>query len=194
MKEGSSHIFLYLFDENRGQKCPLYHMYMIIAWIKRGLKAFYASLTVITHTDLWTLNCRHCHMWNRYRSWNCAKNNQLTNSAEEEVTWPSTLRLRNRLVAPGLGTDDGEEKRACVGVSVVRLAVHGSHALAKKKAWEPLMPVLTSLWLLTRMLAFWRSRSQVVNGAAGLCSWREGRGFLLHYFELHYTATYDPAF
>lgn len=86
-------------------------------------------------------------MRNRYRPWNCAQNNQLTNSTEEEATWPSTLRLRKRLVAPGLGTDDGEEKRAGVGVSVVRLAVHGSHALAqkKKKAWEPLMPVLTSL-------------------------------------------------
>lgn len=99
-------------------------------------------------------------MRNRYRPWNCAQNNQLTNSTEEEATWPSTLRRRKRLVAPGLGTDDGEEKRAGVGVSLVRLVVHGSHASAQKKAWEPLMPVLTSLWLLTRTLAFQRPHSQ----------------------------------
>lgn len=54
-------------------------------------------------------------MWNRYHPWNCAQNNQLTNSTEEEVTWPLTLRLRKRLVASGLGTDDGVEQRTDEG-------------------------------------------------------------------------------
>lgn len=44
------------------------------------------------------------------------------------------------------------------------------------------MPVLTSLWLLTRMLAFRHPHSRLVNSAAGLCNcrklWREGGSLL----------------
>lgn len=93
-------------------------------WMKRGPRAFYASLTVITHTDLRTLKCCQCHMWNRYHPWNWAQNNQLTNPGEEGATWPSTGEKQGpwgdfmkRLVASGPGTDDGVEKRTRVGVS-----------------------------------------------------------------------------
>lgn len=130
--------------------------------MKRGPRVFYASLTVITHTDLRTLKCCQCHMWNRYHPWNWAQNNQLTNPREEEATWPSTGEkhgpwgdFMKRLVASGPGTDDGVEKRTRAG------GFHGQISSArfagcsrKKKAWEPLMPLLTCLWLLTWTLAF----------------------------------------
>lgn len=146
-------------------------------WMKRGPRAFYASLTVITHTDLRTLKCCQCHMWNRYHPWNWAQNNQLTNPREEEATWPSTGEkhgpwgdFMKRLVASGPGTDDGVEKRTRVGGFMARLAVHASRAAAEKKKRG-------NLWChFWHAFDFWlehwlfrRPRSQLVNRAANLC-------------------------
>lgn len=53
------------------------------------MKAFYASLRIITHKTLRTLKGCQCCMWNRYHPWSWAQNDQLTSPTKEEAAWPS---------------------------------------------------------------------------------------------------------
>ena len=145
--------------------------------MKGPLEVYHASLTTIINKTKWAHKGCQSHMWDCYHhAFGPKKTNKHPpqrnmrhgRTKGETLGWRVTSWLKIRLVGSGQGNvDGGRKKQGGWGSSQERLAVHGSQSLAWK-AWELVTPLLTSLWLLTWILALQRPCPQHVNRNANL--------------------------